>query len=465
MNRFLLTASAAFATLLLSGCAASAPPVAEAAFNAPTEWPSTERAIASLSDAYLRLTLEAGTHEAEYVDAYYGPAALREQAVAHPRRRASLEGEARAMVLVIDNLLQRPELAAQSPEPAYSDRRRMLALRGMLVAAETRLRMIGGERFTFADEARGQFGVDVTTRPLSDYDPILARLETLIPGDGPLAARVDAFNDRYVIPTDRLQPVFDAAIAECRRRTMAHMTLPEGESFTLEFVTGKPWSGYNYYQGNYRSLIQVNTDLPIRISRAVDLGCHEGYPGHHVLNLMVENRMARGGATANGQPGTPWTEYQVNPLYSPTSVLSEGSANYGIDLAFPGPERLAFERDTLYPLAGLDPSTAEAFWRVQQATEALGGARLTIARMYLDGEIDRARAVELTQRYLLLSPARAEQSIGFTDHYRSYVLNYGWGKDLVRQYIERGQPDEATRWRRMEHILAEPTLPTDLLPR
>jgi hypothetical protein len=97
-------------------------------------------------------------------------------------------------------------------------------------------------------------------------------------------------------------------------------------------------------------------------------------------------------------------------------------------------------------------------------TDRLIGARLTIAKMYLDGEITRPQALELTQKYLLLSPARAEQSVGFTDHYRSYVINYGWGKDLVRGYIERGSPDEKERWRRMEKILSEPTLPSDLLP-
>jgi hypothetical protein len=249
--------------------------------------------------------------------------------------------------------------------------------------------------------------------------------------------------------------VFDAAIAECKRRTAQYIPLPAGETFVMEFVTGKPWSGYNYYKGNYKSLIQINTDLPIRISRAVDLGCHEGYPGHHVLNLMVEEQMAR----KNG-----WKEYEVNPLYSPTSVLSEGSANYGIDLAFPAAERLAFERDILYPIAGLDPNSAEAFWKMQQMTEALSGARLTIAKMYLDGGVTRAQALELTQKYLLLSPARAEQSVKFTDHYRSYVINYGWGKDLVRAYIERGNPDATERWRRMEKILSEPTVPADLLP-
>ena len=410
----------------------------------PAQSTQTAAKLPEIVDGYLRLTLEAGTHEAEWVDAYYGPGETKALADANPRSIAALLTDAKAMIASLDQSTFAP-----------TDMRRAKALRGMLIAAETRLQMLQGRKFSFADEAKGQFSTVPELKPLSDYDPVLARLETLIPGIGPLAARVDAFNERFTIPKDRLQIVFDAAIAECKRRTAAHIKLPEGENFTMEFVTGKPWSGYNYYKGNYKSLIQINTDLPIRISRAVDLGCHEGYPGHHVLNLLVESKLAR---------GKDWKEYEVNPLYSPTSVLSEGSANYGIDLAFPGPERLKFERDVLYPLAGLDPKTAEAYWNMQQMTEALSGARLTIAKMYLDGEVTRSQALELTQKYLLLSPARAEQSVGFTDHYRSYVINYGWGKDLVRNYIERGKPDAKTRWTRMEKILSEPTLPSDLLP-
>ena len=428
--------------LLASGCANIAPMA-----PAPSNVAAPAISTADISDAYIRLTLEAGTHEAEYVDAYYGPPALQEAAKANPRSLAQLIAEARALRASIDTAL--PSLRTES------DRRRAVALRGMLVAADTRLQMLEGRKFSFNDEAQGQFATVPDLKPLSHYDAILANLETLIPGDGPLAARVDTFNERYVIPKDRLQMVFDVAIAECKRRTAQYIQLPAGETFVMEFVTGKPWSGYNYYKGNYKSLIQINTDLPIRISRAVDLGCHEGYPGHHVLNLMVEQRLAR----AKG-----WREYEVNPLYSPTSVLSEGSANYGIDLAFPAEERLAFERDILYPLAGLDPNSADAYWKMQQMTERLSGARLTIAKMYLDGEISRAQALELTQKYLLLSPARAEQSVAFTDHYRSYVINYGWGKDLVRGYIERGNPDQAERWRRVEKILSEPTQPADLLP-
>ena len=433
--------------MCLAGCAMTSADTAGANVEAPVA-PTAMSALDSVAADYIRLTLEAGTHEAEYVDAYYGPAKLLEEAKAAPRSKADLIAQSRVLIERLD----REILPVVS---ATADQRRAKALRGMLVAAERRLQMLEGRKFSFGDEAKGQFATVPDLKPLGFYDPILAKLDTLIPGNGPLSARVDAFNERYVIPKERLTPVFDAAIAECKRRTAQHIKLPEGETFSMEFVTGKPWSGYNYYKGGYKSLIQINTDLPIRISRAVDLGCHEGYPGHHVLNLLVEERLAR----ANG-----WKEYEVNPLYSPTSVLSEGSANYGIDLAFPGPERLKFERDVLYPLAGLDPKTAEAYWKMQQMTEALSGARLTIAKMYLDGEITRAKAVELSGLYLLVSPARAEQSVAFTDNYRSYVINYGWGKDMVRDYIERGNPNAKTRWMRMEKILSEPTLPADLMP-
>ena len=405
-----------------------------------------DQQMAHVALQYIRITLEAGTHEAEWVDAYYGDEDLQRRATKSPRSKDALLTE-------INALIARLDIEVLQKESRQDVLQRAIALRGMLVAADTRMRMLSGQKFAFDDEAKGQFATVPQLKPLSHYDAILARLQKEIPGTGPLATRVDAFNERFVIPKERLKPVFDAAIAECRKRTAEHMTLPADESFVMEFVTGKPWSGYNYYQGKYKSLIQINTDLPIRISRAVDLGCHEGYPGHHVLNLMIESKLYRGKG---------WEEFSVNPLYSPQSVISEGSANYGIDLAFSPAERLQFERDVLYPLAGLDPKSAEAFWQLQQTTETLSGARLTIAKLYLDGEIGRPKALALTEKYLLVSPARAEQSIGFTDHYRSYVINYGWGKELVKAYVERGNSDKTERWRRMEKILSEPVLPADL---
>ena len=419
-------------------------PVLAAALIASSAQAAPDNLDAIATD-FVKLSLEAGVREDGYVDAYYGPAEWQEAAKKNPRDQATLRKDARALSA---------RLAAL---PATADplvQRRRVFMAGQLKAADTRLSMALGDKFKFADEAEGLFGIRPQLKPLSAYDPILARIETLVPGEGPLAGRVDAFQNRFVIPTDRLDAVMRAGIAECRKRTAAHIALPADERFTLEFVKGKSWSGYNWYKGDATSLIQINTDLPIRISRAIDLGCHEGYPGHHALNMLLEQKLAKGRG---------WIEYTVYPLYSPQSLIAEGTANYGIDLAFPDGDKVAFERDVLFPLAGLDPSTAETQVALGEATRNLAGARLTIAQMYLDGEIDRETAIALAQKYQLISRARAEQSISFTETYRSYVINYGLGQDMSQAYVEAAAPDQAGRWRAFERLISEPTVPADLL--
>jgi hypothetical protein len=314
--------------------------------------------------------------------------------------------------------------------------------------------MMQGEKLAFADEAQGLFGIRPELKPLAHYDPILARVERLVPGRGPIAERIEAFSDRFTVPRDRLDAVMRAAIAECRRRTLEHIPLPQDERFTLEFVTGKSWGGYNWYKGEATSLIQVNTDLPTRISRAVDLGCHEGYPGHHVYNMLLEQKLAR-------ERG--WVEYTIYPLYSPQSLIAEGSAVYGIDLAFPGDEQLAFETRVLYPLAGLPTGDAAAYLALGRGTRELAGAGLTIVADYLDGRIGRERAIELIRKYQLLSAARAEKSLAFADQYRSYVINYGLGREMVQTYIEGAGDSAEARWAAMTRLLSEPMLPGDLV--
>lgn len=435
---------------MLSGCAAEQGarpvPAAEVAAVEVRRAPASGRALDEIATDYLRTTLEIGTHEDGYIDAYYGPPELKAAAEAAPRDKAALLAATRELTARLDTTARRLS------DPL--DRRRAAFLRAQLRAAETRLLMMQGTRFAFADEAERLFGVRPQLKPLADYDRHLAAVEALVPGDGALAERVEAYLDRFTIPKDRLQKVFDVAIARCRGRSLAHIPMPDGESFRLEFVTGKSWSGYNYYQGAYHSLIQVNTDLPIRLSRAIDLGCHEGYPGHHLLNMKLEEKLVK-------ERG--WSEFSVYPLYSPQSLIAEGTANYGIDLAFPGGSKAETERDVLMPLAGIPVPADDRYWQLLAATKALGGARLTIAQQYLDGAIDRPTAVALTQKYLLVSQKRAEQSVSFTDQYRSYVINYGLGEAMVRAHVERGRPSRDEMWRRMAKLVSEPTLPSDLL--
>jgi hypothetical protein len=119
----------------------------------------------------------------------------------------------------------------------------------------------------------------------------------------------------------------------------------------------------------------------------------------------------------------------------------------------------------LFPLAGLSAADAADHYRLQDAMRELSGARFTIAREFLEGRIDRAQAVELVQKYQLVSKARAEQSVTFTEQYRSYVINYGLGQDMVRSYIEGSGATQAERWAAMRRILSEPTLPSELVRR
>jgi len=398
-----------------------------------------------LARDYIALQLEIGEHEPGYIDAYYGPPERRERAKRDRRSVPQLKAEAERLIALVGEL-------PPSDDRLLRQRRAFLAAH--LRAARFRLTMIEGSRPPFREEAEALFGVRPELRPLSSFDPVLARVEAVVPdGRGTLAERVERFRDRYVIPKDRLDRVMRAAIAECRRRTAEHIELPADEAFTLEFVTGKSWSGYNFYQGGRKSLIQINTDLPITIDRAVDLGCHEGYPGHHTHNVLLETRLVQG----RGFP-----EFSVYPLYSPLSFIAEGTSNYGVDLAFPGPQRTAFEARTLYPLAGLNPATAGAYARLREALEALQGARFTIAADYLDGRITRAQALALTQRYQLVSRERAEQLLRFNDEYRAYVINYGLGEERARAHVEAAGATPAARWDALERVLSEPTLPSDL---
>jgi len=274
----------------------------------------------SIAEQYVKLVLAVGQHDADYVDAFYGPPAWKTEA---ERRKQALPAIDREAADLIQEL--------PSPDGAqHSDDLIVLRrdyLRRQLEALRARVRMLQGARLTFDEESQALYDAVAPVHPESFFEATLRELDRLLPGEGTPGERYEAFRKNFVIPRDRLTRVFDRAIAECRTRTLAHVALPPSEAFTVEYVTNKPWSGYNWYQGNYRSVIQVNTDLPIYIDRALDLACHEGYPGHHVYNALLEQHLVRDRG---------WVEFSVYALFSPQSLIAEGTANYGIEVAFPG---------------------------------------------------------------------------------------------------------------------------------
>jgi hypothetical protein len=157
-----------------------------------------------------------------------------------------------------------------------------------------------------------------------------------------------------------------------------------------------------------------------------------------------------------------WLEFSLYPLFSPQSLIAEGSGNYGVDLAFPGNERITYERDVLFPLAGLDPAEADRYYQLLELLGRLSYAGNEAARDYLNGDIDRDQAEQWLIEFGLMSPERASQRTDFIETYRSYVINYNLGKDMVRKYIESDTADQDARWGKFEHLLSSPMTPTDL---
>ncbi len=394
-----------------------------------------ENEVNEIAARFVRLALGIGQHDANFVDAYHGPEDWKIAAEETPRSLIQLKIDAMG-------------LANDLNAVAGKDDMRRTMLRKNITAARTRIEMTEGKFYPFDEETRLLYDAVAPAYELAEFDAVLFEIDALLPGDGSLGERVTAFREALAIPEDRLQTVFDAAIAECRKRTLDHYDLPEEENFRLEFVTGKPWGGYNWYQGGYESLIQINTDLPIVIDRAVDLGCHEGYPGHHTWNVLLERDVLKDKG---------WIEYSVYPLFSPLSITAEGSANYGITLAFPEKEKIAFERNVLFPLAGLEPEMAETLARLNTLEARLAHARNHIARAYLDGEIDREEAIALAMKYQLVNRERAEKSVDFIETYRGYVINYNLGKDLIAAHIDARTQAGTDRWAAFETILRSPT--------
>ncbi|MEX2281562.1 MAG: hypothetical protein WEE89_03625 [Gemmatimonadota bacterium] len=422
--------------------------VAAACSGGEPEPPSSaalDSTMTPLAERYVKLVLAVGEHDPNYVDAYYGPQSWRDEVKSAKPPLDTIAARARQLIAELE------PIDVGSADSLVQLRQGYLLRQTQ--SLEAYVRIMSGQRMKFDEESQALYDATAPTYPESHFQSMLDSLNAVLPGTGPVPPRLARYKQGFVIPKAKLDTVFKAAIAEARKRTSAQVQMPAEESFTLEYVTNKSWSGYNWYQGNMKSLIQINTDLPIFIDRAIDLAAHEGYPGHHVYNVLLEKNLVRDRG---------WPEYQVYPLFSPQSLIAEGSANYGIDVAFPNAERVAFERDVLFPLAGLDGSKAEEYTRILTLVGKLSYAGNEAARKYLNGEINADSAAKFLTAYALMEPERAQQRVKFIDTYRSYVINYNYGRDLIATYVEQGGASPEQRWQKFKDLLSSPRLPSGL---
>jgi hypothetical protein len=394
---------------------------------------ATAPALDEAAESYVRLVLALGERDADSLDAYHGPPEW--QAGARAARAALPEVRAAAASLA-DQL--------ESSASGGDDARRQFLIR-QLRAVAARIDVVRGARPPFAEEARLLFGLDVEAAAHGTAAAsVREAIDRLLPGRGDLSARHAAFERKFLIPPDRLRVVLSRAIEGCRAATLAHLRLPQAERIGVEYVRELSWSAFTRYQGGFVSRIQVNAGLPLTVDRALDLACHEAYPGHHTIASLLDARF--GGRV----------EFLVQPLFSPQSLLHEAASSLAGALAFPEPARIAFERDELFPLAGFDPAEAGRYVRVSRLVDELHGVHADIARRYLDGGLDFPRAAAALERDALMPSADA--TLKFLNQYRTYAATYTIGRDELMRHIDaqsRGG-DEEGRWRAYMNVVTGP---------
>ncbi|MEO7522757.1 MAG: hypothetical protein ABIT58_01610 [Ferruginibacter sp.] len=404
----------------------------------------------NIAAGYIKLGLNIGKYDPDFVDAYYGPDSLKADTV-----KETVFPKA-ALLSEVSNLLKRLSVFS-SAEASDTLSMRARWMTSQLIAFGRRIKIFSGEREPFDKESKELFGVVAPSHPEEYYRQLALQLNLLLPGDESIPIKFQKLAGHFIIPKDKIDTVFKTAIGESRKRTLAHYNLPSTEHFTLEYVTGKSWSGYNWYKGNYTSDIQINTDLDIFIERAIDVASHESYPGHHVYNMLLEKNLYHDKG---------WLELSLYPLFSPQSLIAEGSANYGIEVAFPGIEKTEFAKNVLLPIAGLDSTGIDLYFKVLEVKGALNFARNEVARGLINNSMNETEALRWLMDYGLNNMETALKSISFIKKYGSYVINYNYGQELVKNYIESNGGTEtapAKRWELFGKLLSNEITPDELI--
>lgn len=384
---------------------------------------------------YLELGLRLGRLLDGLVDAYYGPAELKQRVDNDPTPDpAKLAQDARRLIADLD--------AGEGDLEAHRRGWIRGQARGLLLTAQR----FAGETIGFLDEVEQCYGVRPTRVEDDEIAAAHRRIDAVLPGSGALAERLIAWREAQAVPTDKLQPAIHSLADDFRERTDRLFGLPAGEHIDFDLVTNEPWSGFNYYLGDLHSRVVINTDLPVLSTTLGHLVAHEAYPGHHTEHTRKEVGLVR----RQGH-----LEETIFLVGTPQCLLAEGLADLGLEVIVPE-RRHEMVAEHLRPLGiRYDAEIASA---VADAGELLGNAvRGNVALLlHVDGA-DSDTAVAYAERWGLLPRNRAEKVVQFqTDPtWRAYIFCYIDGLRLCRRYVD-GDPA------RFERLITEALLPEDL---
>ena len=358
----------------------------------------------SHAERYLELGLRLGRHVDGLVDAYYGPPELKEQVDAEELvTPADLAGDADRLLAELDDGWLADQVSACA---AYA-------------------RVLAGDEISYSDEVERCYGVRPVRTPDSVYELAHAELDELLPGEGTLFERRQAWRTRYQCPGERAVAVLDDLVPFMRSRTLALIELPEGERLKVEPVSDEPWWAFNYYQGDLESRVVLNTDVPTGAADLIHLTAHEVYPGHHTEHAVKEQVLLRDRGLI---------EEGIQLVPTPQALLSEGIAEAGEELVLDDEARE--EAFAIVRRHGIETPDAALARRIGTALEALRTVGVDAAlRIHEDG-VPVEEAQRYVERWALNTPEQAAQSVRFvTDPtWRAYAITYSAGRDLCRAY-------------------------------
>jgi hypothetical protein len=384
---------------------------------------------------YVRLGLRFDRVEPGFVDAYTGDPRVRAAVLDEPAPTpAALRDQARGLLRELDSA----QLAAGRTE----------FLRGQLTGLECSARKLGGEPVGFVDEVRAYFQVDVTLGDPESYAAAHTELGRLLPGSGSLAERYAAHRRREECPPERLSDAVHALSSALRDRVRGQYGLPEVETVAYEVVTDKPWSGFNYYEGDYRSRVAINADLPHRLGQLPHLVAHESYPGHHTEHCRKERGLVERDSHV---------EHTVFLVNTPECLMAEGLADLGVEASI-GAGWGPWAADVLGDLGlRFDGELSE---RVSLAAAPLNRVRQDAALLLHDRRADTDDVVAHLQRWSLVSRERATQQLRFLTHplWRAYISTYVEGYDLLARWLG-ARPAGQSVADRFLRLLDEPLTP------
>ena len=354
------------------------------------------------AERYILLGLRLGRHVDGLVDSYYGPDELKEQA---------------------DNedLVPPEQLAADGA--ALLGELEESWLRDLVQGLETYARVLAGEPISYSDEVERCYGVRPQRLDKSVYEEVQARLDELLPGDGPLAERREVWREQNRVEPAKLMPILNDVFADVRRRTQELFGLPEGEEITLDEVHDEPWWAFNYYQGKRRSHIVLNVDVPTTYGDLLELCCHEGYPGHHTERATKEVALVE----ERGQ-----LEETINMVPTPQSVLAEGIAETAMDVLGEDAQEAAAAIMRTHGVE-FDHARARA---ISDALAPIRAQGVDVALLIHEDGATEEDAVAYAMKWGATTEKRARQGVRFvTDPtWRAYAICYSAGGELARAY-------------------------------